>query len=67
MFSSNFHSLTHLRGYNAPMTMPKATCFAGICRTDWNEYANTGRKQVSFSTISDKNIDSPKHPQLDNC
>ena len=67
MFSSNFHSFTNLRGYNAPTTLPKASCFAGISRMNWGMIGNTGNGNKHFSMISDKNIDSPKHPQLDNC
>jgi hypothetical protein len=69
MFNSTFPSLTNLRGYNAPM-MPKATQrFAGICRIDWRVKRNTGNEHEGFrfSVISSINIDSPKHPQLDNC
>jgi hypothetical protein len=67
MFSSNFHSFTNLRGYKAATTMPKASCFAGICRTDWSMIGNTGNGNKHFSAILDRNTDSPKHPQLDNC
>lgn len=69
MFSSNFHSLTNLRGFKASTTMPKAMRFAGICRTDWSMIGNrgNGNKHFSMSVILDKNMNSPKHPQLDNC
>jgi hypothetical protein len=67
MFNSIIHSFTHLRGFNASPTMPKAARFGGICRIDWSMKGSIGCKQVNFSTISGKNINSPMHPQLDNC
>ncbi len=67
MFSSNFHSFTNLRGYNTSTTMPKATRFAGICRTDWSTIGGIQSRNKHFSVILDKNIDSPMHPLLDNC
>ena len=67
MFNSNIHSFTNLLGFNAS-TMPKATsCFAGICRTDWNVKGHKNLEQVNFSVNFYKNTDSPMHPRLDNC
>jgi hypothetical protein len=67
MFNSSIHSFTNLQGLQASM-MPKATsCFAGICRIDWNAKGYKHSEQVSFSVNFDKNTDSPMHPRLDNC
>jgi hypothetical protein len=47
--------------------MPKATRFAGICRTDWGTIGGIQNGNKHFSVILDKNINSPMHPLLDNC
>ena len=67
MFNFNIYSLTILRGFRAS-TMPQAKHrFAGICRMDWGKNTIMGVETMNFSIISDKNIDSPKLPQPDNC
>ena len=67
MFNSAIYSLTNLRGFRAS-TMPQAKHrFGGICRMDWGKNTHTGVETMNFSVISDKNIDSPKLPQPDNC
>ncbi len=67
MFSSNFHSFTNQRGYKASTTMPKAMCFAGICRIDWSKKGNNQNAFKHFNLISDNNSYSLKHPLPDNC
>jgi hypothetical protein len=67
MFNSRIHSFTNLRGFKAS-TMPIANQrFAGICRIDWAVKGHFDGKQTDFSTITDKNMNSPMHPRLDNC
>jgi hypothetical protein len=67
MLRSTFHSFTNLRGCNTSTTMPKATRFAGACRTDRRTIGGIQNGNKHFTAIFDKNIDSPTHPLLDNC